>query len=145
MVMGKRRMKNGRVRWTVTDQGSPERYRVPTSVPAATPTPAPAQGVDAELTLRAIESAVTTVLAQAARVGEPYISIEDACKKFDISRTTFYSLLPAAEAAGVAVRVPPPSGSVRIAVRRFEAWLVEAMKDGKKPRKRGARAPKGKE
>lgn len=144
MVMGKKRMKNGRVRWTAAERGPPERYRVvPTMVQAAAPEPA--QKVDADHALRAIEAALTKVLAQAARVGEPYISIEDACKKFDISRTTFYSLLPAAEAAGVAVRVPPPSGSVRIAVRRFEAWLVEAMKDGKKPRKRGARAPKGKE
>lgn len=144
MVVGKKRIKKGRVRWTTDNRGSPERYRV-NPTPILGIAPAPAQKVDEHETLGAIEAAVTKVLAEAARVGEPYISIEDACKKFDISRTTFYSLLPAAEAAGVAVRVPPPTGSVRIPVRRFEAWLAQALKDGKKPRKRGARAPKGKE
>lgn len=56
MVMGKKRIKKGRVRWTVTDHGSPARYRVPTTlVPAA---PAPGRGVDPDLALRAIEAAI---------------------------------------------------------------------------------------
>lgn len=116
---------------------SPERFRgLP---PVAAPAPAPVETDGLDRTLRTtIEAALSKILDEAARLGESYINIAEACRKFAISRTTFYELLPAAEAAGVAVRVPPPTGSVRIPVRRFEAWLVEAMK-GKQPRKRGAK------
>jgi hypothetical protein len=92
--------------------------------------------------LEAVEEGLKKAMAQVARIGEPYLSIDDVCKKFDISRTTFYELLPAAEAAEVVVRVPPPTGVVRVPVVRFEAWLATAMKDRPATKKLAAKGRK---
>lgn len=56
---------------------------------------------------------------------DTFVSIDEACIIFGISRRTFYRLL-ADRRAGldqVVLRIPPRTGHIRVPVRRFEEWL----------------------
>lgn len=67
-------------------------------------------------------------------VGNPerFETIDETCKRTQTSRRTFYRMLPDLERAGVAVRVPPRTGRVRVSPSGLDAWL----------RKRGRRGPR---
>jgi predicted site-specific integrase-resolvase len=56
---------------------------------------------------------------------DTYVSVDQACQRFGISRRSFYRwlALPETGLARVVVRVPPPAGRIRVPVRRFERWL----------------------
>lgn len=56
---------------------------------------------------------------------DTYVSVDEACQRFGISRRSFYRwlALPETGLAAVVVRVPPPRGRIRVPVRRFERWL----------------------
>lgn len=54
---------------------------------------------------------------------EQFETIAQTCSRAQISRRTFYRMLPELERAGVAVRVPPVSGHVRVFPSGFDAWL----------------------
>ena len=56
---------------------------------------------------------------------DTYVSVNDACKRFGVSRRSFYRWLadPETGLANVVVRIPPGTGRIRVPVRRFEQWL----------------------
>jgi len=57
---------------------------------------------------------------------DTYLSINQTCARFGISRRTFYRLL--ADEPGLAalvIRIPPGSGRIRVPLNRFERWLLE--------------------
>lgn len=57
---------------------------------------------------------------------DTYLSINQTCERFGISRRTFYRLL--ADEPGLAalvIRIPPGSGRIRVPLNRFERWLLE--------------------
>jgi hypothetical protein len=47
------------------------------------------------------------------------------CARYAISRATFYRMLadPNSGLRAVVVRIPPPTGRIRVPVVAFEAWL----------------------
>lgn len=56
---------------------------------------------------------------------DTFLSIDEACRLFGVSRRTFYRML-ADRRAGlgkVVLRIPPRTGHIRVPVRRFEEWL----------------------
>tara|TARA_B100000965_G_C19361680_1_gene656279 strand:- start:253 stop:450 length:198 start_codon:yes stop_codon:yes gene_type:complete len=57
--------------------------------------------------------------------GAQFLTINQVCKRYGISRSTFYRMLadPQSGLRGVVVRIPPPTGRVRVPVAAFEAWL----------------------
>jgi len=54
-----------------------------------------------------------------------YLTINQVCERYGISRSTFYRMLadPRSGLRGVVVRIPPPLGRIRVPVKAFEAWL----------------------
>lgn len=56
---------------------------------------------------------------------DSYVSIDEACARFGISRRTFYRLLADPEGGldQVVIRIPPRTGHIRVPVQRFEQWL----------------------
>lgn len=56
---------------------------------------------------------------------DTYLSIDEACARFGISRRTFYRLLgdPEGGLDRVVLRIPPRTGRVRVPIQRFEQWL----------------------
>lgn len=91
--------------------------------PDAPTPPAIREGVPPDhVVTGALEQALAKAMADAARTGEPYLTIDDLCRKYDISRSSFYEMLPRLTAEGLAVRVPP-GGPLRVPVGRFGAWL----------------------
>lgn len=56
---------------------------------------------------------------------DAYLSIDEACARFGISRRTFYRLLadPEGSLDRVVLRIPPRTGHIRVPIKRFEQWL----------------------
>jgi predicted DNA-binding transcriptional regulator AlpA len=56
---------------------------------------------------------------------DAYLSIDEACARFGISRRTFYRLLADPEGGldRVVLRIPPRTGHIRVPMKRFEQWL----------------------
>lgn len=56
---------------------------------------------------------------------DTYVGVNEACRRFGISRRTFYRMLAEADAglAEVVLRIPPRTGPYRVPVRAFEQWL----------------------
>lgn len=54
-----------------------------------------------------------------------FLSIDEVCRRYAFSRSTFYRMLgdPKSGLRAVVVRIPPPRGRVRVPVEAFEAWL----------------------
>lgn len=54
-----------------------------------------------------------------------FVSINEACRRFGLSRRTFYRMLadPSGGLTALVIRVPRGTGHIRVPVRRFEAWL----------------------
>lgn len=54
-----------------------------------------------------------------------FLSIDEVCERYGISRSTFYRMLgnPKNGLRGVVVRIPPPRGRIRVPLEAFEAWL----------------------
>jgi predicted DNA-binding transcriptional regulator AlpA len=54
-----------------------------------------------------------------------FLSINEVCARYGISRATFYRMLgdPRSGLRAVVVRIPPPRGRVRVPLGAFEAWL----------------------
>lgn len=67
---------------------------------------------------------------------EEWLTINETCRRFRISRATFYRTLADTKTglAEVVVRVPPPTGRIRVPRRRFEAWLWERQKPDRRSR-----------
>lgn len=59
--------------------------------------------------------------------GEQYLSVQETCERFQISRATFDRTLrdPSSGLAEVIVRFPPATGRAKVPLRAFEAWLRE--------------------
>lgn len=58
---------------------------------------------------------------------DTYLTINDVCERFGLSRRTFYRML-ANRRSGlqkVVVRIPPRTGRIRVPLKRFEKWLLE--------------------
>lgn len=115
---------------------TPEKRRL-LGLAAPTPTASGLAAPSDDALRSAIEAAVAKVLAETSRTGEPYLAIPDVCRKFDISRSSFYAMLPALEAEGLVVRVPP-GGPVRIPAVRFVNWLHSAAEKPTTRRRRKA-------
>lgn len=62
---------------------------------------------------------------------DTFVSIDEACRLFGISRRTLYRML--ADRRGglrkVVLRIPPGTGHIRVPVRRFEEWLRARQED----------------
>ncbi len=62
-----------------------------------------------------------------AQNGQPdqYLSVDQTCSQFTLSRSTFYRLLRDAGSGlnELIVRVPPRTGRIRVPARGFEEWL----------------------
>ncbi|MEZ6184086.1 MAG: helix-turn-helix domain-containing protein [Planctomycetota bacterium] len=58
---------------------------------------------------------------------DTYLSINEVCERFGLSRRTFYRMLadPRSGLAKVVVRIPPRTGRIRVPLKRFEKWLLE--------------------
>lgn len=56
---------------------------------------------------------------------DTYVAVNEACRRFGVSRRTFYRMLadPDAGLAEVVLRIPPRTGPYRVPVRAFEQWL----------------------
>ncbi|MCO5164878.1 MAG: helix-turn-helix domain-containing protein [Planctomycetes bacterium] len=56
---------------------------------------------------------------------QPYLSINNVCRRFAISRSTFYRLLadPDTGLEELVVRIPPRTGRLRVPAHAFEEWL----------------------
>ncbi len=54
-----------------------------------------------------------------------FLSINEVCQRYGISRTTFYRMLASSTSGlrSIVVRIPPPRGRVRVPLVEFEAWL----------------------
>ncbi len=54
-----------------------------------------------------------------------FVTINDVCARYSISRATFYRMLKEKGTGlrALVVRVPPPRGRIRVPVVEFEAWL----------------------
>lgn len=54
-----------------------------------------------------------------------FLSINEVCQRYGISRSTFYRMLGDRRSGlrAVVVRIPPPHGRVRVPLAAFEAWL----------------------
>lgn len=61
----------------------------------------------------------------ATEPSDSFVSINEACRRFGLSRRTFYRMLsdPSGGLTALVIRVPRGSGHIRVPVRRFEAWL----------------------
>jgi hypothetical protein len=86
--------------------------------PQGTPTPS------LETVLRSIDEKLTKNAEQAtAPTTGRYLTVVAACKQLLIGKTKFYELVPALEREGIAFRVPPPTGPLRIDFERLVEWL----------------------
>ena len=57
---------------------------------------------------------------------DTYASINEACRRFGISRRTFYRMLAEEPTlARLVVRIPPGTGRIRVPLKRFEQWLLD--------------------
>ena len=56
---------------------------------------------------------------------DTYLSINQTCERFGISRRTFYRMLEDPSLADLVVRIPPGTGRIRVPLKRFERWLLE--------------------
>jgi len=56
---------------------------------------------------------------------DSYLSINQTCQRFGISRRTFYRMLEDPSLADLVVRIPPGTGRIRVPLKRFERWLLE--------------------
>jgi predicted DNA-binding transcriptional regulator AlpA len=56
---------------------------------------------------------------------DQYLTINEACKAFGFSRSTFYRMHddPGTGLRDVVIRIPPGSGRIRIPRGGFETWL----------------------
>jgi hypothetical protein len=70
---------------------------------------------------------------------ERYETIDQTCSRTQTSRRGFYRMLPDLERAGVAVRIPPSTGRVRVSPIGFDDWLRERTKAA--ARRRGTSGP----
>lgn len=54
-----------------------------------------------------------------------YLSVNELCRRYGISRTSFYRMraTPELGLAEILVRIPPPNGRIRVPLGAFEAWL----------------------
>lgn len=54
-----------------------------------------------------------------------YLSVNELCRRYGISRTSFYRMraTPELGLAEILVRIPPPNGRIRVPVGAFEEWL----------------------
>ena len=63
----------------------------------------------------------------APRPSDPdtFVSVNEACRLFGISRRTFYRMLadPDGGLDEVVLRIPPATGRYRVPLQRFEQWL----------------------
>lgn len=58
---------------------------------------------------------------------DTFVSVNEACRLFGVSRRTFYRMLADPEGGldELVLRIPPKTGRYRVPVRRFEQWLRE--------------------
>lgn len=56
---------------------------------------------------------------------QQYLTVDETCELFRMSRSTFYELVRTTDLSELLVRVPPPSGRLRVPSRDFERWLKE--------------------
>jgi hypothetical protein len=63
-----------------------------------------------------------------------YVSVNEACAQFSISRATFYRMLdaPSSGLREIVIRVPPVTGHLRIPLNRFERWLQARPSTGRR-------------
>ena len=63
---------------------------------------------------------------------DTYLSVNQACRQFGFSRSTFYRMLhdPKLDLEDVVVRIPPVTGRIKIPAQRFEEWLRENDRGG---------------
>jgi hypothetical protein len=56
---------------------------------------------------------------------DSYLTINEACELFALSRSTFYRMLRDVELGlgEIVVRVPPNTGRIRVPAKGFEDWL----------------------
>lgn len=56
---------------------------------------------------------------------DTYTTINAACHRFGISRSTFYRMLadPSSGLAELIIRIPPGTGRIRVPLQAFERWL----------------------
>ena len=56
---------------------------------------------------------------------DAWIPINTICKRFEISRSTFYRLLRDEQngLSKLCVRIPPPTGRLRVPLAGFTQWL----------------------
>lgn len=59
-------------------------------------------------------------------VPDRFLPVKAVLEKLAIGKSTFYRMLPDLEDAGVAVRVPPVTGHLRVKERAMEEWLTKA-------------------
>ncbi|MCW8137707.1 MAG: helix-turn-helix domain-containing protein [Planctomycetota bacterium] len=72
----------------------------------------------------------TTTTTTATEGPREYLSINEVCARYAISRSTFYRMLadPRSGLRGVVVRIPPPRGRIRVSLPAFEAWLARRQR-----------------
>ncbi len=54
-----------------------------------------------------------------------YLSINEACKAYSFSRSTFYRMLddPDSDLREIVIRIPPETGRIKVPQAAFETWL----------------------
>jgi hypothetical protein len=63
-----------------------------------------------------------------------YVSVNEACAQFSISRASFYRMLgaPSSGLREIVIRVPPVTGRLRIPLNGFERWLQAKPSTGRR-------------
>ncbi|MCW8139253.1 MAG: helix-turn-helix domain-containing protein [Planctomycetota bacterium] len=61
---------------------------------------------------------------------EERLTIQQVCEANQVSRRTFYRMLPELDRLKIAVRVPPSTGRWRVSPSGFEAWLKRGGPEG---------------
>lgn len=61
---------------------------------------------------------------------ERYDSVTGTCKRFRISRSTFYRMLADRHSglSKILIRIPPITGRIRVPQSAFEEWLLKGRK-----------------
>ena len=98
--------------------------------------------------LMALEAKLDSISAKLDALAQPksaprrreddglYIGLNTACRRFGMSRSTFYRMLddPQCGLAEIVVRIPPGTGRIKIPVEAFEKFLTT-----RRGRRRGSR------
>lgn len=62
---------------------------------------------------------------------DSYVSINEICQQFDISRATFYRMLADPKNRKLqefVVRIPPGHGRIRVPLRKFEMFIKKRQR-----------------